>query len=53
VDAYELDRQLDAGDPLAGPSAAPKEVPAIAEGENVLTANQTRKTRRHGGALPH
>jgi hypothetical protein len=54
ADASELDRQLAAGDPLlTSPSAAPNESPAIGEGENVPTDNRTRKTRRHGSALPH
>jgi hypothetical protein len=54
ADAYEVDRQVANSDPLlASPDAAPNEIPAFAEVENVPTANQTRKTRRHGSALPH
>lgn len=53
ADASESDRQLATGDvPLASPSAAPNEVQAIAEGENVPAANQIRKSRQHGSALP-
>ena len=51
VDA--ADRQFAvANPPLVGPSAAPNEMPAPAEGENTLTNNEARKTQRHGSALP-
>jgi hypothetical protein len=39
--------------PLASPGAAPNEMLAPAEGENTPTVSETRKTRRHGSALPH
>jgi hypothetical protein len=54
ADAPGPNRELATSDPLlAGPSAAPNEVIVIAEGENELATNQTRKARRHGSALPH
>jgi hypothetical protein len=56
-DAYEFNRQLadrDRDPPLTSPNAAPpNEVQGTAKGENTPTVSRTRKTRRHGGALPH
>ena len=51
---------VDAGDrqpvivnpPLVSSSAVSNEIPAPAEGADTLTANEARKTRRHGSALP-
>jgi hypothetical protein len=51
---------VDAGDrqpvivnpPLVSSSAVSNEIPAPAEGENTLTINEARNTRRHGSALP-
>jgi hypothetical protein len=40
--------------PSVGPGAAPNEMLApAAESENTPTLSETRKTRRHGSALPH
>jgi hypothetical protein len=51
--ASELDRQFANGGPLlASASAAPNKIPAIAESVNVPAADRSRKTRRHGSALP-
>jgi hypothetical protein len=38
--------------PLVSSSAVSNEIPAPAEGADTLTANEARKTRRHGSALP-
>jgi Protein of unknown function (DUF3306) len=51
ANANASDRQLVISDPpLVSPGTAPNEMLAPAEGEN--TPSETRKTRRHGSALP-
>jgi hypothetical protein len=52
ANANASDRQLVINNPpLVSPGAVPNEMLAPAEGEN--TPSETRKTRRHGSALPH
>jgi Protein of unknown function (DUF3306) len=41
-----------ANPPLISPGVAPSEMSAPAEDENPSTTGETRKTRRHGSALP-
>jgi hypothetical protein len=54
ADTYEFDRQLADGDPLlASSGAVPDELQATPAVENVPAAIETRKSRRHGSALPH
>lgn len=53
ADACEIDRHLATMDPLLASPSTPNEVPTAGEGEKTLTASETRRTRRHGSALPH
>jgi hypothetical protein len=54
ANANASDRQLVIDNPpLVSPDAPPNEMLAPAEGENTPTVSETRKTRRHGSALPH
>ncbi len=42
-----------AGNPLLASTGAAAEIQATGEGENTPAASDTRKSRRHGSALPH
>ena len=53
ADGQSLHKLITGNSPVASPGVAPYEMPATGEGENVPAANGTRKSRRHGSALPH
>ena len=53
ADEEPLHRQLASGNSLLAGTGATSEIQATGEDENMPAASGTRKSRRHGSALPH
>jgi len=53
TDDQSLHRRLASGDSLLAGTGAVAEIKVTGEGENTPAASDTRKSRRHGSALPH